>query len=589
MASFCLPKEFANKFLDALKGGKIDPAKLIEMSSAERRAFLEKIVGEENVHEVNALLESKLILKDQKRGLVSWAKSISGITEKTRTDLLSKIERLDKVLSAADEQVFLEDLAAKRLGTEITHEEAQNIVDGTKEVRAAKDAVPENDPIGSTARMDYGLKYVAFQKYVSELKSRATDLTWKEWITSPGEWFYSVAGATKSILSSLDNSFFGRQGIKTLYTQPDIWVKNFIKSFGDIAREIGKTKNSVDPIDVIKADIYSRPNAINGKYDAGGYDIGLASEEAFPSTLPERIPLVGRLFKGAETAFNGGALRMRADLADRLIPRAEKFGVDTLNKEEAQRIGRLVNSLTGRGDIGRLNVIGREINAAIFSIKFVKSNFDVLFSGAKAPLTMVADRAFGIERTPAEQFARMEAAKNLLKITVATAGILYIANTLHPGSVDFDPRSSNFGKIKIGKHTIDITGGMGAVVSLSTRIMPSYHNGKLGFWYKSQKGVWTQLNDPKFGQQTAVDVINNFAEGKLSPIAGVARDFWQGRDYDGNKIGLNLASGGRETLNLVTPLPIQTFLSLNEPDAGFSLGLMILDGLGFSVNTQIKK
>ena len=34
--------------------------------------------------------------------------------------------------------------------------------------------------------------------------------------------------------------------------------------------------------------------------------------------------------------------------------------------------------MTGRGDIGKLEVFGEEINAALFSIKFLKSNWDTL-------------------------------------------------------------------------------------------------------------------------------------------------------------------------------------------------------------------
>ncbi len=44
------------------------------MSSADRHAFFSKIVGEDHAGPVNALFESKLLLKDQQRGLINWAK-----------------------------------------------------------------------------------------------------------------------------------------------------------------------------------------------------------------------------------------------------------------------------------------------------------------------------------------------------------------------------------------------------------------------------------------------------------------------------------------------------------------------------------
>lgn len=590
--SFCLPKEFANKFIDALKSGKIKPEELIDMTSAERRSFLEPIVGKENVKEVNALLESKLLLKDQKKGLVTWAKKVSGISEPVRQDIISKIERMEKVLDAADEAVFLEDLAAKRLGADVTFEEATKIVEGARAVEEAKLAIPEKSPNGSDARIDYGVKFTAFQKYVADLKVRAETPTWKEWITSPGEMFMTVAGTTKSILSSMDNSFFGRQGIKLLYTHPDIWARNFSKSWGDIGKEafgIDKTKSvkenlfkGIDALDPIKADIYSRENALNGKYQSMGLDIGLFREEAFPSSLPERIPGLSRLYNASQSAFTGGALRMRADYADRLIKKAEEFGVDMLNPGQAEGIGSLVNSMTGRGKVKLTPGQSDFVNATIFSIRFLKSNID----------TLTAHRlGYAIEKGPARDFARREAAKNVLKITATVAGVLYAANTLWPGSVEFDPHSSNFGKIRIGKHTFDITGGMGSLVTLASRITPTKRGDKGGlfgggwsFWYKSKTGKWTDLSEGNYGQQNALDVLESFAEGKLSPIAAVLRDIWVGENFDGDKpTPTSIVTG------LVTPIPVQNALDLNEPNSVLAIGLMILDGLGLSVNTDIKR
>jgi hypothetical protein len=90
------------------------------MSSAKRREFFEPIVGAENAQEVNALFESKLLLKDVKRGLVTWAKQVGGITEPVRKDLLAKISRMpNELLNPVDESKFLADLAATKLGVAV--------------------------------------------------------------------------------------------------------------------------------------------------------------------------------------------------------------------------------------------------------------------------------------------------------------------------------------------------------------------------------------------------------------------------------------------------------------------------------------
>ena len=120
MATFCLTSDKVLAFKKGLKNREIDPQKLMNMTSEERRSFIAKFVGQDNAKDVNSLFESKLLLKNQKAGMISWAKRVAGITPEVRRDLLSKIEKLDKVLDPAEQNVFLQDLASKRLGLEIT-------------------------------------------------------------------------------------------------------------------------------------------------------------------------------------------------------------------------------------------------------------------------------------------------------------------------------------------------------------------------------------------------------------------------------------------------------------------------------------
>src|SRR6185436_3653443 len=150
MAAYCLPRKYASAFTKALQDGTINPGALADMSSAERRKFFEPIVGAENAADVNALFESKLLLKNQKQGLVTWAKTVAGISEPARRDLLTKIGKMNAILTPADESKFLADLAARKLGVTVTAEEAQHIADLSKAAETAKAAMkgagwtPEN-------------------------------------------------------------------------------------------------------------------------------------------------------------------------------------------------------------------------------------------------------------------------------------------------------------------------------------------------------------------------------------------------------------------------------------------------------------
>lgn len=587
---FCLPKEFANKFIQALKDGRINPDKMAKMSSEERRTFFKDIVGEKDAVEVNSLFESKLLLKDQKTGLVTWAKQISGITEGVRKDLISRIEKMDRVLTPASERAFLEDLAGQKLGTKVTFEEAKIIAEQSAHLQELKgnwdatkaEAELNVDPMNKNAgwkseadRLAYGFELSGFRQLVGDLKNTKRKFDIRDIYRHPVETAkraaYGTLGLTKSVLSSLDNSFYGRQGIKVLYTHPTVWVKGFLKSWSDI----GKTIIGKDAMRLIEADVLSRPNALNGNYQRMSLDVGINFEEAFPTSIQERLPVIGRAFRAAETAFNGGAMRMRADLADLMIPKAEEFGLSMKNPKDARGVGRLVNSMTGRGYIGGAS--GNALNVTFFSAKFLKSNIDTLtghtlWQGDISPEGM--------------SFLRRQAAANIFKIAGTMAFIMATVNALNPNATSLDPRqSSKFGKIKVGDTTIDFTGGMGSLVSLASRMVPTMHNGKWSFWTVNSKGVYTDLLAGKYGQQDAFDVLMDFAAGKLSPMAGVLRDIWKGQRFDGESpTVLNEASG------VLTPLPLQTYQDLKKnPNAAPLLLGMMADALGFSTYTPPPK
>jgi hypothetical protein len=316
-----------------------------------------------------------------------------------------------------------------------------------------------------------------------------------------------------------------------------------------------------------KADIYSRPNAVNGKYKAGGYGLDVLSEEAYPSSLPSRIPLLGRLFKASESAYNGAALRMRADLADKFIKLAEKNGINTLDPKEARPIGNLIGSLTGRGNWGKLEGATKEANVLFYSVKLLKANIDTLLAPSKYAVKKLTGR-YG---TIGEEFAGKEAAKSSLRIIGTIGAILATAKVIDPDSVDFDPTSTNFGKIKVFGQWTDITGGMGAIVRLAARIALGRS--------KSTTGKVTEYKTG-FGATTALDEIETFFEGKLSPVAGLLRDKLKGEMFGGEKFTW---SGALK--NAVLPLSIQNaYQILKDPKSEFPLGSIILEGLGLSTS-----
>lgn len=549
---WCLPPKQVARIKDAFRSGRLDPEKLSEMSSAERRSVFEKELGKDHAEPINAEFESKLLLKNRQAGYVSWAKKVMGENTPAGRDVISRIQRMDKILNPAEEKAFLEDLAARRLGTRVTAEEAGKITELSKAVGTAKDAMTQGGD-----RLEYGRAAVALRNYVGELTHRTPYR-----LTDLKRLPENVAGMAKSVKASLDNSAIFRQGWKTLWTNPIIWQKNARQSFVDLVRQFGG-KNVLDEVD---AEIVSRPT-----YDLmkkAKLDVG-TTEEAYPSHLPEKIPVLGRAYKASEAAYTGFTHRTRADVFDKMIDIAKKSGVE-LDDTQLQSIGKLVNSLTGRGNLGRLEPAANAVNNIFFSPRFLKSQIDVLTQ----PLTGAGG----------SNFVRKQAALNLLKVIGGTAAVLATARAVKKDSVELDPRSSDFGKIRVGDTRFDVSGGSASLLTLAARLATMKSK-------SSTTGQVTPLNartrsgEPKFGAKTGKDVFFDFVENKASPASSVVLDLLKGSTREGAKPTI-----ANEARNLFEPLPVANYRELkNNPKSANIVLAMMADALGISTNTYSAK
>jgi len=95
--------------------------------------------------------------------------------------------------------------------------------------------------------------------------------------------------------------------------------------------------------------------------------------------------------------------------------------------------------------------------------------------------------------------------------------------------VEDDPRSADFGKIKVGNSRWDIWGGHGQYIRLFTQML-------LGQTKSSTTGKVSSLSgDGVFGQ-TRGDVLLRFVRGKLAPIPSLAADVLAQRTVMGEPI-----------------------------------------------------
>ena len=433
----------------------------------------------------------------------------------------------------------------------------------------------ENATSGTPEELAYGRAEKDLHDYLNDLKHDAKATKWEDVKARPlkatARWaaatVVNAPGVMKSMKATLDDSALFRQGWKTLFTNPIIWKRNALKSFSNIARTLRGKEVEKE----IFADIVSRPT-----YDLmkkAGLDVGVR-EEAFPSQLPEKIPGFRRLYKASETAYMGFLHKTRADIFDKMIRIAKDQEVK-LTDTELTNIGRMVNSLTGRGYLGKLELAADPINTIFFSPRMLKGQIDTLLQpmlGGTSVRELTKGENYG------SKFVRKQAAYNLFKSTAGTAAVIAIAKMIAPGSVTLDPRSSDFGKVKVGNTRFDVTGGLGSILTLMSRLITSQS-------VSTATGAVSDLQNPKFGGKSHWDIIEDFFENKLSPMMGIVRDFAKGKNFEGEKPTL-IGAG----LDSITPLPIHTFVELlkdpkAQKDPRFIVFAQAMDMLGISTNT----
>ena len=576
MTYICIPSSKITEFRKALKYKELNVPKLINMSTEERTTLFSKFAGND-AKAVNTLFEEKLILKNRIQGIKNWASRVGQLgrydpQQKAKLDALMSeyvARQQQRIFNPQENEAFLADLVEEKFGTKISREEAANVFNLANKVEELKGNFNGKVWTSGTDRLNYGASKVIYEKYVAALKSgdtsvkslanniwQETKLTWKE--NKPKailDLLYrgirGISESSVSLVASLDNSFLGRQGLRTLQTHPSIWWNGAKNSWKDIA---GALKGQGEQMkDAVLADIYSRPNYINGNYKTA--KLIPRFEEQFPVSWPERVPGFGRMFKGSQIAFEGSAIRMRSDLFDLLSGIAEKNGV-AMDKYQVQSIGKVVTSLTARGQWGARGT-PPFVRLILWAPKMLKGNIDVL--------TMHV----GQDISP---FARRQAAVNLLKIVTETAVVMGIANAIHPGSATLDPRSSNFGKIRIGDTRIDITGGAASIITLAARLITNSSK-------SSTTGIVTKYGSG-YAQTSRFDAIIEFFTGKSAPFARMIIDILQGKTYQGKQ-----PTAGRELYALVTPISIQNLIDLKDNASADRILGVLADALGFSANS----
>lgn len=367
----------------------------------------------------------------------------------------------------------------------------------------------------------------------------------------------------RAMVASSDLSFPMNQGIFTLASDPVAWAKGTAKS----------ARAFVDPAYADELDVWVRGatddvahNAAVNALKRGGTDItgsSLNPEEAFQAQqFSEALfgkSVVGSVMRGSERAYTTAANYMRVAPGKKIINElAEMYGkhgddlvknIDDIPLPKLQELGNTLNVLTGRSNIKVLKDASPFFNAFFFAPRFLASRFEAptllprnLIAVAKAnpaalrnPVALYkSDPILALQAKALGGFMAQGAAFMGLLAAAEKAGFL---PDFH---VETDPRSSDFGKAKMGPVRYDFWGGYGQIVRTFERTR-------------------TQERKTTSGQVRELDnfsdaLWNEFLRSKTSPIAGLGWDIKTGSTYVGERIKSDPSSVADQVRDKMMPI-----------------------------------
>lgn len=509
-------------FMDALKAAEPIRAKQEAIYHQERSQRAAKIVeiGKTSSGEAGFYAQ-KAALKGE-MGKPEFEGIRSKLTQPVIDDLFSKIEASDKILPF--EKITAKNGLAKLLGADGGRTPTEG------ELKLLKEIFPPE-----------------FVKTVMDKRP----LVQKLWGTA-----MDVLNLPRALMSSFDLSAPFRQGA-LLTTKP----KQFFSAFTNMFRYALSEKAHTELLQEIK----SRPTyELMKKNNLALTDSTSFAprEEAFLSKFAENLPGV----KQSARAYSGFLNKLRADVFDDLYKKAEITGATKDNPKLAKDLAEFVNTATGRGELGSFERAASVLNGVFFSPRLMASRLQT-FNPARY-----------VRMDP---FVRKEALKSLFAFAASTSTVLGLAK-MAGADVGLDPRSADFGKIKIGNSRFDILGGFQQYIVLASRLGLSAAKG-VGLYKGAEMVSSTTGKEFTLGEgykpTTALDVAARFLESKESPITSFAIGLMKGKTSIGEDFNVPA-----EVTKRFIPMVAQDVFDLTQ-EYGPEGAVLAIPGL-FGVGSQ---
>lgn len=381
--------------------------------------------------------------------------------------------------------------------------------------------------------------------------------------------FVEMVGLTKTLVTIMDMSAPFRQGIVFSFSRPLMTVK----AFGEMFRQAFSQQNADMWLAHIKASPEYPLMKSSGLYLSEPNAKLTAREESYMvSNWAKKIPGYGAIIKASERSYVAFLNKQRVDA---FLSVAEKFsdlGIDPkTNPEEYKAWADYVNNATGRGSLGEFEQAAKGLSTIFFSPRLITSRFNILLNFKKYA-----------EMPPAARKEALRSTLTFIGVGLTAVGLAAMAGA----DVEDDPRSADFGKIRIGNTRIDPWGGFVQWVVLLSRLITNERK-------STTTGKIEELGK-RMGSDDRVDLLLNFFKQKLAPAPAMAVKYAESKVKDGKRttrFGEEI-DPVEDLKSAFIPLYLRDLDKLYEehdPVLASTLGLMSFFGFGIQQYGQPKK
>ncbi len=328
----------------------------------------------------------------------------------------------------------------------------------------------------------------------------------------------------RAVLASGDLSATARQGLILGITHPTKVPRAFARQIKSIFSE----KLALQTDDVMRTDPLFKEWTRLGGYTAPlrkGARLG-GREESFMSSMAEKLPFVRRSERGFITYLN--ELRFGTFKAGRNAMVAQGAG-----DKELKLLTRFINLASGRGELPKsLEQFAPVLNTILFSPRLQASRLEL-------------PRQLGRMLLSKNPYMRKEAATVLVTFVGGGAAVVALANK---GETELDPRSGDFGKIKIGETRLDIWTGYLQYIRFTAQMLTGERKSAYGNMNKAQRS----------------EIAWRFLQSKSSPAFGLLVDILKGETYMGDDLFTSTKDVVRSARERLLPLALQDTMDAME-------------------------